>query len=85
MKPCIDTKYEQEKNGGSLDFNFISLPSPAVDKNWGLPTYRLLHSLPLENYAVYNWNLLWMAFSPFCVLTFKSRVQLSVKLVHHKF
>ena len=54
MKPCIDTKYEQEKNGGSLDFNFISLPSPAVDKNWGLPTYRLLHSLPLENYAVYN-------------------------------
>ena len=67
----IDTEYETvhrhqkrtRENGGSLDFNFISLPSPAVDKNWGLPMYRLLHSLPLENYAAYNWNLLWMAFS----------------------
>ena len=45
------------ENGGSLDFNFILLPSPAVDENWGLPTY-LLHSLSSGSDAMYNWNFL---------------------------
>ena len=31
------------ENGGSLDFNFISLPKPAVDKNW-VCRHRLLIS-----------------------------------------
>ena len=49
------------ENGGSLDFNFISLPSPAVDENWGLPAYCLLHSLSSKNNATYSWNVLWTA------------------------
>ena len=49
------------ESDGSLNFTFISLPSPAVDENWGLPIYRLLHNLSSENDAVYDWNFLWTA------------------------
>ena len=31
-KARVDTEYKSE-HGSSLDFNFISLPSPAVDEN----------------------------------------------------
>ena len=34
----INTKYAREKNGGSLNFIFISLPNPIVDEKVGLPT-----------------------------------------------
>ena len=40
------------ENGSSLNFNFILLPSPVVDVNWGLPAYYLLHSLSSENDAM---------------------------------
>jgi len=37
-KMCIRRISMREK-GSSFSFNFISLPSPMVDENWGLLTY----------------------------------------------
>ena len=33
-KTHIDTRIRVRENGGSLDFNFISLLNSAVDENW---------------------------------------------------
>ena len=43
------------ENGGSLDFNFISLLNPAVDENW-VCRHRLLQFF-LENVAVYDFPI----------------------------
>ena len=33
-KTCVNTQIRVRKNGGSFDFNFISLLNSAVDENW---------------------------------------------------
>ena len=33
-KTRVDTRIRVRENGGSLDFNFISLLNSAVDENW---------------------------------------------------
>ena len=52
------------ENGSSLNFNFISLPNPAVDENC-VCQHCLLHRYLQENDAMYGisiyLNFLWMA------------------------
>ena len=53
------------ENGGSLDLNFISLPKPAVDKNW-VDRYHLLilgkimpRTIFRSVQTLYEWHIYW--------------------------
>ena len=64
------TEHQQvmRENGDSLDFNFISLPNPTVDKNW-VCRHRLLivtHTMFRSIHTLYEQHIYWM-FPLFCV------------------
>ena len=53
------------ENGGSLDFNFISLPKPVVDKNWVCQHCLLIFGkwccVRCSNlFRLYQWHIYWM-------------------------
>ena len=55
-------RIRMREKGGSLNFNFILLPSPMVNKNWVYQHIIYCTVYLRKNDAVYDWNFLWTSF-----------------------